>query len=137
MSRYFFHNVYGDADELLASKPNDVIAVPFGWDEEAEYARNLIIADIGVTVSCLPSVFTQVTNNDKITGWVEFRFEHEMKPWSWDQVPVVAAPIEAAVEVPAEAPVETAPVVEAPVEAPVEVVPEISPDIPEDAEATA
>ena len=30
---YFFYNVYGDADSLLASKSENIIGVPFGWTE--------------------------------------------------------------------------------------------------------
>ena len=53
---YFFYNVYGDADELIKLAPENVILVPFGWDEKTESYRNKIIEEIGITPSCLPSV---------------------------------------------------------------------------------
>lgn len=53
---YLFHNVYGDADYLINSAPEDVECVPFGWTEEIEQHRNSLIAMLDVTVSSLPSV---------------------------------------------------------------------------------
>lgn len=53
---YFFHNVYGDADELIRLAPEEVIMIPFGWDEESEAKRNEIIEELGVVPSCLPSI---------------------------------------------------------------------------------
>jgi hypothetical protein len=96
-NRYFFHNVYGDAADLLAMKPADVIAVPFGWDEATEMQRNMLLQELGAGVSGLPSLLTwlperQVTapNGTTVTlpaGWVEYRFDSKPAPWSWDQVP--------------------------------------------------
>jgi hypothetical protein len=131
MSKYFFYNIYGDSEELLASKPDDVIAVPYGLNEEAEYARHLLIARTGIIITYIPSIFTEVTDEDGKTLWKEFRFNNEMKPWSWDQVNNVVEVIPAVAEVPA---VAELPAVEA-VEA-VADIPEISPDVV-DAEATA
>ena len=42
--RYFFHNIYGDANDLIASKPQDVQAIPFGWDEQSELGRNQLLS---------------------------------------------------------------------------------------------
>lgn len=106
---YFFHNVYGDANELLDSKPNHVIAVPFGWEPEVEQRRNEILDELGITVSCLPCLMywveettqtiTQLIDESNDKGptetitltipahWEEYRFEEEHKPWSWSQVP--------------------------------------------------
>jgi hypothetical protein len=113
MSKYFFYNVYGDSEELLASKPDDVIAVPYGLNEEAEYARHILIARTGIIITYIPSIFTEVTDEDGKTLWKEFRFEHKMKPWSWDQVnldlaevtqPVASIPDVPAVEAVADVP---------------------------------
>jgi hypothetical protein len=114
MSKYFFYNVYGDSEELLASKPDDVIAVPYGLNEEAEYARHLLIARTGIIITYIPSIFTEVTDEDGKTSWKEFRFEHKIKPWSWDQVNDVVEVVPEATQV--------------------EVVPEASPAV--DAETT-
>jgi hypothetical protein len=95
--RYFFHNIYGDAADLLATKPADVIALPFGWDDEAEQIRNKILQDIGAGVSGLPSLLTWVgetiltaPNGTQVTlppRWVEYRFDSKPAPWSWGDVP--------------------------------------------------
>jgi hypothetical protein len=94
--RYFFHNVYGDAAELLVTKPADVIAVPFGWDEATEMRRNQILQEIGAGVSGLPSLLTWVdastvtAPNGTVVSfparWVEYRFDAQEKPWSWEKV---------------------------------------------------
>jgi hypothetical protein len=105
---YFFYNVYGDAQQLLDTKPNNIIAVPFGWDPATEERRNKILNELQVTVSCLPCVLYWVeqttqtiiqpideSNRDGPTEiitqtipahWKEHRFEQEEKPWSWTQV---------------------------------------------------
>ena len=95
--RYFFYNIYGDADDLLASKPSDVIPVPFGWDPATEAYRNQLLSELGVVVSCLPSLIYWVEESTQLdsTGdsiqvpahWKEFRFELDCKPWSWSQLP--------------------------------------------------
>ena len=55
--RYLFHNIYGDAQSLLDTLPSDVEAIPFGWDEETETARNNKIAELNnVVVGELPSL---------------------------------------------------------------------------------
>ena len=58
--RYLLHNIYGDADDLIASAPDDVTCVPFGWDAETEAARNALLADLGVAgVSGLPALLVE------------------------------------------------------------------------------
>lgn len=53
--KYLFYNVYGDADELISTKPGDVIVVPYGWDEDTETKRNQIIFELNLNgVSGLP-----------------------------------------------------------------------------------
>ena len=54
--RYLFHNIYGDAQSLLDTLPSDVEAIPFGWDEETETARNNKIVELdNVAIGELPS----------------------------------------------------------------------------------
>jgi hypothetical protein len=93
-SIYFFHNIYGDATELLATKPDDAIAVPFGWDPETEENRNNILSQLSTSVSGLPSVLyyqpasTIVENQSTIVVpayWAEFNFYDKEKPWTWSQ----------------------------------------------------
>lgn len=92
---YFFHNVYGDAKELLATKPDNVIAVPFGWDPETEKKRNEILSYLSTGVSGLPSVLyympesTIVTYDSTIKTfpayWAEYTYYNKSKPWSWGE----------------------------------------------------
>lgn len=95
--RYLFHNVYGDAKELIETKPDDVICVPFGWDPVTEEKRNSLLQELGIFVSCLPCL-VYWKEEDNVTyayggqsnfsaGWYEFRFEQEVKPWLWENVP--------------------------------------------------
>lgn len=58
--RYLFHNIYGDADNLIATAPDDVTCVPFGWDEQTESARDVLMQQLGIGgVSCLPSLVVE------------------------------------------------------------------------------
>jgi len=97
--RYFFYNVYGDAQELLNTLPSDVTAVPFGWTEEIEELRNKIITDNNLRVTGLPSLNFYVTNKTKIlmidnipteipveNHWAEIRLDLLPKPWSWNEI---------------------------------------------------
>jgi len=53
--KYLFHNIYGDADDLIASKPEGVITVPYGWDEKTEKNRIEILNSLNLRgVSGLP-----------------------------------------------------------------------------------
>lgn len=97
--RYLFHNIYGDADELIATAPSDVTCIPFGWDEQTERTRNEIIAFLGLPhISALPSVvfwFPEKTYSDPVTNgasrtfpahWQELPITNLPKPWSWDTI---------------------------------------------------
>jgi hypothetical protein len=112
--------------DLIKTAPSNVICVPFGWDEETETNRNRIINDLNISVSVLPCVVvygTQITydfnNNPIVIGpyWYPMHFDHESKPWKWEQVGLVSQEprTEPVVEV-------VEPVVEAVVEPVVEVV---------------
>jgi hypothetical protein len=46
--KYLFHNVYGDADHLINTAPNDVECIPAGWSPEIENARNVKINLLGI-----------------------------------------------------------------------------------------
>jgi hypothetical protein len=100
MTIYLFHNIYGDADELIATKPADCEAVPAGWNQAAEDYRNAVIATLnGIDgYSCLPSVIyfqpsytiTVIDNTTKEVqivncgnAWTEIRVEDMAKPWNW------------------------------------------------------
>jgi hypothetical protein len=94
--RYLFHNIYGDADELIASKPDDVVVVPFGWQPEIEEERNRILNELGTGVSSLPSLLYFVDEYVDIISepepftvpahWKELRISDLPKPWSWEQI---------------------------------------------------
>ena len=98
---YLFHNIYGDADELIASKPADCEAVPFGWTPEVEEYRNNLLAQLGCTVSTLPAVvyyqapytttITDISTNEVTTiasggKWEEVGVLHMDKPWTWEAI---------------------------------------------------
>ena len=92
---YFFHNVYGDVDDLIKTAPSNVIFVPFGWDEETETNRNTILSELNTTVPSLPCIVIYGTqyiydpSNNVITigpHWHPIVFNHNNKPWSWEQV---------------------------------------------------
>jgi hypothetical protein len=104
---YLFHNVYGDAEGLIANKPTDVQCVPFGWTEEIETARNELIVQLNCTVSCLPSLVFLVPEKMVVVGvlvdgvieeslarfpahYEELRILDMPKPWSWNTIiPIV------------------------------------------------
>ena len=94
--KYFFHNVYGDAQTLIDTAEEDVVLIPFGWTEEIEQRRNEIIQELGVTPSGLPSVVyykieQQVHHPDGTTTiepehYHEFRVDTLDKPWTWKKI---------------------------------------------------
>lgn len=104
---YLFHNVYGDAEGIIANKPEGVQCVPFGWTEEIETTRNQLIAQLGCSVSCLPSLVFPVPEKMVVTGVIvdgimeeslarlpahyeELRILDMPKPWSWNTImPIV------------------------------------------------
>ncbi len=67
---YLFHNIYGDCDHLLATLPDDVQAIPFGWDATTEQARNELLTDIGQSVPSLPCLL--IEHPDR---WQTFTFD--------------------------------------------------------------
>lgn len=98
--RYLFHNIYGDATELINTKPDDVILVPFGWSPDIENTRNFLLQELNLTgVSCLPSlifwcpartitVFNQ--NGSSVVNipekWEEVAVGYLPQPWTWQQI---------------------------------------------------
>ena len=96
---YLFHNVYGDAEDLIKTAPYNVICVPFGWDEETESNRNRILSELNVGISVIPSLVVygtkisyDIRNNPISTAphWYPINFDHESKPWSWEQIGFVS-----------------------------------------------
>jgi hypothetical protein len=94
--KYLFHNVYGDADALIANAPSDVIVIPFGWDKQTEDNRNAILAELNTTVSSLPAVlffgkeFIAYAGEDveriEPAKWEEVRVGTLEKPWNWADI---------------------------------------------------
>jgi hypothetical protein len=98
---YLFHNVYGDADELISSAPENVVAVPFGWTDEIEANRNNLFNEMNYYASCLPSVafwMNEVIEEEHEQDgmwvptlnipahWKEIRVEDMPKPWNWGAI---------------------------------------------------
>ena len=93
---YLFYNVFGDTDELLKTKPDSVIPVSFGWDEETERKCDEILNAIDLHVSSVPCIaywdeHRTVPNLDGSTytfepHWRMMAFDHDTQPWSWDQL---------------------------------------------------
>jgi len=98
---YLFYNIYGDADELLLSKPSDVVAIPFGWDEESEKIRNEKLAELEILLPSLPALcywqqtYTmrmvhtptgEVQENDFGNCWDVVEIEKLPKPWGWEEI---------------------------------------------------
>jgi hypothetical protein len=108
---YFFHNIYGDEQELLDTLPENIIAVPFGWTPEVEENRNNIINEMNETVSTIPSLLVYVDDHyaDKsffpalnllppddqridiqehlvLAKWTQFDILNMPKPWNWTDI---------------------------------------------------
>jgi hypothetical protein len=98
---YLFHNIYGDADELIATKPVDCEVIPFGWTPEIEEYRNNKLQELGVSVSGLPAVvywqptFTVTLINsdtqeskDVVTldSWQVVWVYKMDQPWTWEAI---------------------------------------------------
>lgn len=110
MARYFFHNIYGDSQNLLDTKPSDVEAIPFGWDVEAETVRNNKLTELNsenpefytVGVDALPTLiywreaWTQeyIVEENTITQefpaqWVCLSFSRlfpDQSQWTWENM---------------------------------------------------
>lgn len=99
---YFFHNVYGDADSLLSSKPSNVVSVPFGWTQAVEENRQSVLTTLNATVSELPSLIFWVDQyefqrfdivyNENVTENVNAHWEVLSIPrgiegtWTWEKI---------------------------------------------------
>ena len=80
--KYLFHNVYGDADNLIASAPTDIATIAFGWDEKTESFRNQKLEELGVAgVSTLPALLFFYQDS-----WHEIRVLDLPKPWNWVEI---------------------------------------------------
>ena len=98
--RYLFHNIYGDAQSLLDTLPSDVEAIPFGWDEETETARNNKLAELdNVGITELPCLvfwreawdFSFEVDGETITinnpaGWWPVGFFELEGDWTWEKI---------------------------------------------------
>ena len=83
--RYLLHNIYGDADHLINTAPDDVTCVPFGWDADTEQARNSLLASLGLAgVSQLPCLLVE---HDGV--WHEV----SMAGTTWEDVETFAPPV--------------------------------------------
>jgi len=99
---YFFHNVYGDADSLLSSKPSNVVSVPFGWTQAVEENRQSVLTTLNAAVSELPSLIFWVDQyefqrfdivyNENVTENVNAHWEVLSIPrgiegtWTWEKI---------------------------------------------------
>lgn len=80
--RYLFHNIYGDANDLIANAPVDVATIAFGWDEQTENFRNQKLEELNVSgVSVLPALLFFYQDS-----WHEIRVADMPKPWNWEQI---------------------------------------------------
>lgn len=79
--KYLIHNIYGDADELIASAPNDIECIPRGWsaEEESLLASRLSSAQLS-GVSCLPALLEWLP---EYNTWIETRIADISTPWNW------------------------------------------------------
>lgn len=94
--QYLFHNIYGDANDLIANKPDNVILVPFGWDEETENVRNSLMKELNLNITSLPSLAFWGKSYEYVTGrnvtisypqqWEEVRIGTLEKPWNWSDI---------------------------------------------------
>ena len=98
--RYLFHNIYGDAQSLLDTLPSDVEAIPFGWDEETETARNNKIVELNnVGITELPSlvfwreawdssfeVDGETFNVNNPACWWPVSFFELEGDWTWEKI---------------------------------------------------
>lgn len=105
---YFFHNVYGDEQDLIDTLPSNVVSVPFGWTTEIEENRNSILSEIGENISTIPCIFVYINEHyaDKsffpllenlseddprksiqehlvLAKWTHFDILSMPKPWNW------------------------------------------------------
>ena len=98
--KYLFHNIYGDADNLISTKDINTIPVAWGPDSETENNRNNILNQLGITVSCLPSLiyWKEMEQVPSIINgvntfytvdahWQELRIEDlDKSNWNWEYI---------------------------------------------------
>lgn len=90
---YLFHNVYGEENWLIETAPENMIAIPFGWTEEAESNRNAVLDDMGLpgitTVPCVvvwnPATKATMTFLDPETEKKK-TIEFDRSPF-WEEIP--------------------------------------------------
>jgi len=82
---YFFYNVFGDANELLRTKPDSVTGVSFACDEESEARCDAVLDKIGFQPSSLPCIAYWEDQLGE-PHWQMENFDHDAKPWSWNQL---------------------------------------------------
>jgi hypothetical protein len=99
---YLFHNIYGDAQELIDTSPNNVVPIPFGWVKSVEEYRNLVLNEMNTSIGELPAVcfwldqyeytrFDEEYQKDVIetipAHWETLNIpRHINKPWTWDKI---------------------------------------------------
>jgi hypothetical protein len=108
--KYFFHNIYGNEEALLASLPTDVVAVPAGWDNAAESNRNDVItslfqdggSNLNVGYATLPDVlvwrpgFTETVEGEVLTyvdGWVAVGLPNFVSTDTWADINILVAAV--------------------------------------------
>lgn len=101
--KYLFHNVYGDADHLINTAPNDVECIPAGWSPEIEEARNNKINLLGIggvqgypclvywgnekTVTYTIPGTQETTTRTIAAGWKTLGIYGEGKEnWTWSDI---------------------------------------------------
>lgn len=90
---YVFHNIYGDAQGLIDTAPENVEFIPFGWTEEIENNRNQLMQELGVGISVLPTAVAWSNNRKSIfkiknpnTNLIE-TITHDLEP-GWETISV-------------------------------------------------
>ena len=103
--KYFFHNIYGNEQYLLDRLPDDVVAIPVGWDEVAEQNRNNYLAalyadtNIHCSYTTIPDILyfrnefevDALDSNDNLikktieAQWWSLRIE-DVKAETWDSI---------------------------------------------------
>jgi len=78
----FIHNIYGDAQDLIDSAPEDVVCIPRSWTPEGEAQLAQMMQEQGVAaISCLPCFLFR--HNEVV---YEIRVADMPKPWDWTAI---------------------------------------------------
>jgi len=90
---YLFHNIYGDAQQLIDTAPENVEFIPFGWTEDIENYRNEKIQELNIGISVLPTAVAWNSNRKSVfkiknpnTGLLE-TFTHNLEP-GWETISI-------------------------------------------------